>query len=114
MEVMFVAGFSPIVSDRQVSREFYAGALDLPLDHEEGEYVFADTLSGVKHFGLWPLWQAAQTCFGTDEWPKDVAVPQATIEFEVRDVAAAAEELEEKGYEWLKPSEEENGEAAHA
>jgi len=98
MEVLFVAGFSPIVSDRHISREFYAGALHLPLDHEEGEYVFADTLSGVKHFGLWPLWQAARTCFGTDEWPPEVPVPQATIEFEVRDVASAAEELEQMGY----------------
>jgi catechol 2,3-dioxygenase-like lactoylglutathione lyase family enzyme len=98
MQVLFVAGFSPIVDDRLASREFYAGALGLPMDHEEGEYVFSDTLSGVKHFGLWPLSQAAQSCFGTDEWPADVAVPQATIEFEVRDVPAAARELEQKGY----------------
>jgi len=98
MQVLFVAGFSPIVADRSASREFYGGALGLPMDREEGEYVFSDTLSGVNHFGLWPLWQAAQSCFGTDEWPSDVAVPQATIEFEVPDVAAAAEELEQKGY----------------
>jgi|SRR5438445_9388047 len=98
MDVLFVTGFSPIVTDRQTSRAFYAGGLGLPLDHEEGEYVFADTLPGVKHFGLWPLSQAAQTCFGTDEWPTEVPVPQATIEFEVQDVASAAEELEQKGY----------------
>jgi catechol 2,3-dioxygenase-like lactoylglutathione lyase family enzyme len=98
MEVLFVAGFSPIVPDRQTSREFYAGALQLPLEHEEGEYIFADRLSGVKHFGLWPLSQAAQTCFGTVDWPTEVPVPQATIEFEVRDVAAAANELEQNGY----------------
>lgn len=98
MHVQFVAGFSPIVADRSASREFYAGGLGLPMNHEEGEYVFSDTLSGVRHFGLWPLSQAAQSCFGTDEWPADVAVPQATIEFEVPDVAAAARELEQKGY----------------
>jgi len=103
MEVLFVTGFSPIVSDRQASREFYVDALQLPLDHEEGEYVFADSLSGVNHLGLWPLHQAAQTCFGTDEWPADVPIPQATIEFEVRDVASAAQELEQKGYELLHP-----------
>ena len=103
MEVLFVTGFSPIVSDRNASREFYVGALQLPLDHEEGEYIFADTLSGVKHLGLWPLSQAAQTCFGTDEWPAAVPVPQATIEFEVRDVASAAQELEQKGYKLLHP-----------
>ena len=63
MEVLFVTGFSPIVADPATSREFYAGALDLPLDHEEGDYVFTETLPGVKHFGLWPLSQAAQSCF---------------------------------------------------
>ena len=98
MQVQFVAGFSPIVADRSASREFYAGALGLPMDHEEGEYVFTDTLSGVNHFGLWPLSQAAQSCFGTDEWPAGIPIPQATIEFEVPDVGAAAEELEHKGY----------------
>jgi catechol 2,3-dioxygenase-like lactoylglutathione lyase family enzyme len=98
MDVLFVTGFSPIVADRLASREFYGDALRLPLDREEGEYVFTETLSGVKHFGLWPLSQAAQSCFGTDVWPTEVPVPQATIEFEVRDVASAADELEHKGY----------------
>src|SRR3954447_22522108 len=104
MEVLFVTGFSPIVSDRQASRDFYTNALHLPLDHEEGDYVFADTLPGVKHLGLWPLAQAAQTCFGTDQWPQHVPVPQATIEFEVQDVAAAAQELEQQGYELIHPT----------
>jgi catechol 2,3-dioxygenase-like lactoylglutathione lyase family enzyme len=98
MEVLFVAGFSPIVPDRHVSREFYAGALGLPIDHEEGEYAYSDTLSGVRHFGLWPLSEAAQSCFGTDRWPDDLPIPQATIEFEVRDVGASADELERDGY----------------
>ncbi len=98
MHVLFVTGFSPIVADRLASREFYRDALHLPLDHEEGDYVVTDTLSGVKHVGLWPLSQAAESCFGTDEWPTEVPVPQATIEFEVRDVASAADELEHKGY----------------
>ena len=104
MEVLFVTGFSPIVSDRQASREFYAEALHLPLDHEDGDYVFADALPGVKHLGLWPLARAAQTCFGTDHWPGHVPVPQATIEFEVQDVAAAAQELQQRGYELIHPA----------
>jgi hypothetical protein len=103
MEVLFVTGFSPIVSDRHASRRFYLDGLHLPLDHEEGEYVFADALPGVKHLGLWPLHQAAQTCFGTNKWPGDIPIPQATIEFEVRDVASAAQELEQKGYVLLHP-----------
>ena len=46
-------------------------------------------LDGVKHFALWPLAQAAQSCFGDDRWPADLAVPQAWIEFDVADMAAA-------------------------
>src|SRR5438046_1056278 len=69
VEVLFVAGVSPIVADPATSRAFYAEVLDLPLDHEEGEYVFTETLQGVKHFGLWPLSPAAQSCFGSDDWP---------------------------------------------
>jgi hypothetical protein len=33
-----------------------------------------------------------------------MTVPQATIEFEVQDVAAAAQELEQKGYELIHPT----------
>ena len=42
--------------------------------------------------------EAAQSCFGTDRWPDDLPIPQATIEFEVRDVGASADELERDGY----------------
>jgi catechol 2,3-dioxygenase-like lactoylglutathione lyase family enzyme len=104
MDVLFVAGFSPIVADRMASREFYAGALGLPLDRQEGEYLFTDTISGVKHLGLWPLSQAAQSCFGHDDWPSEIPVPQDTIEFEVRDVTSAAAELEHKGYTLIHPT----------
>jgi hypothetical protein len=64
----------------------------------EGDYRFTQHLEGTKHFGLWPLADAAIACFGTTEWPADLPVPQASIEFEVPDVAAAAKELESKGY----------------
>ena len=45
---------------------------------------------------------AARACFGTDEWPADVAPPHATIEFEVAApaaVGAAVSELEAAGYD---------------
>jgi hypothetical protein len=38
---------------------------------------------------------------GTTEWPADIPVPQASIEFEVPDVAAAAKELNSKGYQLI-------------
>jgi hypothetical protein len=53
-------------------------------------------VAGSKHFGVWPLTQAAQACFGTPNWPDDRPVPQASVEFEVESVdavQAAADEL---------------------
>ena len=104
MKVEFVASFSPIVADAGASTAFYRDALGLQFEGGEGEYVFTEQLPGVKHFGLWPLREAAQACFGRDEWPADVAVPQASVEFEVGDpsgVESAADELRAAGYQLL-------------
>jgi len=98
MEVQFVASVAPIVRDAGAARVFYRDALGLSFEGGEGDYVFTHKLPGTKHFGLWPLAEAATACFGTTEWPGEVPVPQASIEFEVADVAAAAAELEGKGY----------------
>ncbi len=98
MEVLFVADVSPIVRDADAARAFYQDALGLSFEGGEGDYIFSEKLGGVKHFGLWPLSEAAQACFGTKVWPSDVSAPQATIEFEVTDVAAAAAELGGRGY----------------
>ncbi|MGH8986213.1 MAG: VOC family protein [Acidimicrobiia bacterium] len=97
MDVQFVASVSPIVADPEASRAFYDGALGLSFEGGEGDYVFTGELEGVKHFGLWPLREAAQACFDTEEWPADVPVPQASVEFEAPDVAAAVDELENAG-----------------
>lgn len=102
MRIRFVAGFGPIVRDVNESRRFYRDALGVPLD--DGDYPMTDDLPGVKHFGLWPLAGAAESCFGVAEWPADVAVPQANLEFDVEDepaVAVAAAELEAAGYRLL-------------
>jgi uncharacterized glyoxalase superfamily protein PhnB len=67
-------------------------------------------VEGTRHFGVWPLTQAAQACFGSDEWPADVTVPQASIEFEVASVDAvgeAAAELEERGFRLVHAAREE-------
>ena len=98
MDVQFVTSVAPIVRDVEASRSFYADALGLGFESQEGEYVFTHELEGTKHFGLWPLSEAANACFGTTEWPTEIPVPQASIEFEVADVAAAAAELSAKGY----------------
>jgi catechol 2,3-dioxygenase-like lactoylglutathione lyase family enzyme len=98
MDVQFVASIAPIVRDADAARAFYRDALGLSFEGGDGDYVFTHKLDGTKHLGLWPLSEAANSCFGTSEWPSEVPVPQASIEFEVADVAAAAEELKAKGY----------------
>jgi catechol 2,3-dioxygenase-like lactoylglutathione lyase family enzyme len=99
MDVMFIASFATITTDVQASRRLFIEALGLPLEGED--YVYTDKLPGAKHFGVWPLEQAAESCFGSKEWPAEFPTPQASIEFEVEDVAAAAAELEAKGYTLL-------------
>lgn len=101
MHVQFIASFSPIVADPAASATFYRDALGLSFEGGDADYVFTEQLAGAKHFGLWPLREAAQACFGADEWPSDVPAPQASVEFEVTDVASAATELASKGYRLL-------------
>jgi catechol 2,3-dioxygenase-like lactoylglutathione lyase family enzyme len=102
MEVQFVASVAPIVRDLDAARAFYQDALGLTLEGGgDGDYAYTQRLEGTKHFGLWPLSEAANACFGTREWPAEIPIPQASIEFEVPDVAAAGEELEAKGYRLL-------------
>src|SRR3954467_4444515 len=104
MRVLFIAGFAPIVREPGAARAFYAGALGLNFEGGQGDYVFTDKLAGAKHFGIWPLTEAAEACFGKPEWPAEVPAPQATVEFEVDDVAAAARELQERGYRLVHPA----------
>jgi len=106
MKVLFVAGFGPVVTDMQASQAFYGQALGLPLEGDE-TYLFAHSVDGVKHFALWPLTAAAQSCFGTDTWPQHLPVPQSWIEFDVEDVAAATAELENRGYQVLLATKQE-------
>lgn len=98
MAVKFVAGFGPIVQDAAASTALYVEALGLPLAAEENGYWHTNQVAGVKHFALWPLSQAAESCFQTDVWPEALPVPQAWIEFDVEDVATATEEFVARGY----------------
>ena len=108
MNILFISSFAIVTPDPQLSRRLYVDALGLPLKSAEGdEYLHSEEIAGSKHFGLWPLSQVAQACFGTPEWPPDVPVPQASVEFEVESegaVADGAAELEGHGYELLHPA----------
>lgn len=100
MKVLFIAGFAPISREVEVSQRFYRETLGLDFEGGEGDYRFTEKL-GVRHFAVWPLREAARTCFDRDEWPSDVPVPQATVEFEVADVEAAAAELRQGGFQLI-------------
>jgi catechol 2,3-dioxygenase-like lactoylglutathione lyase family enzyme len=111
MKIEFLSSVAVIAPDPPASRKLYVDALGLPLESQGGdEYKHTDQLEGSKHFGVWPLSQAAQACFGTPEWPEGRPVPQVSIEFDVANAAAvgeAADELREAGYEVLHPAREE-------
>lgn len=110
MNIESVASVSCIVRDPDAARTLYRAALGLSFEGGEGDYVFSERLPGVKHFGLWPLSEAAKACFDREDWPSDVPVPQASVEFEVgalEDVAGAAEELRGRGYDLLHGAKEE-------
>ena len=86
MDVQFIASTAVITPDASVSRRLYVDGLGLPLTASEGDdYLHSEDIGGTKHFGVWPLTQAAQACFGTRDWPADRPVPQASVEFEVAD-----------------------------
>lgn len=109
MNIRFVAGFSPITPDIDASSRLYREVLKLPLESEQG-YLSTGDLDGVKHFGVWTLSAAAQSCFGKDHWPDHVPVPQATLEFELgspQEVTQAMDELERAGYALIHSPREE-------
>jgi len=105
MEIQFIASVAIVTSDPPASRKLFIDTLGLPLQRHEGDdYYFSEQIGGSKHFGVWPLRQAAEACFGISEWPADRPTPHACFEFEVADeesVTTAAEELQAKGYTLL-------------
>ena len=88
MDVLFVAGFGPITQSTPASREFYVAALGLPLKPMPGneEYLLTehDAIGG-----------------DADLWPDYLPVPQAWVEFEVRDINTATDALKARGYRLL-------------
>ena len=102
MDVRFVAGFAAIVDDAAEARRFYGDKLSLPLKIDSGSDYTMIELPGLKHFSLWTLRDAARSTFGRDEWPEEVPRPQAKLELEVDDVAAAVSELKGRGLELLQ------------
>lgn len=99
--VLFIAGFGAVVHDSAQSRKLYGEALRISFKEDNGGYLYTGALEGAKHFALWPLSQAAQSCFGRDTWPEDLPIPKAWLEFDVDSVEGATAELESQGYRML-------------
>ena len=114
MDIKFITSFSIVTAHPADDQRLFRDALGLPLEppatQPGSDYLFTERIDGAKHFGVWPLAEAAEACFGTPEWPPGRPVPQVSIEFDVADaeaVSAAAAELEQAGYELLHPAREE-------
>jgi catechol 2,3-dioxygenase-like lactoylglutathione lyase family enzyme len=110
MKIEFLSTVAVIAPDPPASRKLYVDTLGVPLASHGGDYYHSEQIAGCKSFGIWPLAQAAEACFGTPHWPAERQVPQVSIEFDVTDAAAvgaAARELEEAGYALLHTAREE-------
>ncbi len=104
MKIQFMTSVAVITPDASASRALYMDVLGLPLEQLDGDYFASEDVAGCRHFGVWPLAQAAEACFGTATWPDDVARPQVSVEFEVADptaVSEGAQELRSRGYDVL-------------
>jgi catechol 2,3-dioxygenase-like lactoylglutathione lyase family enzyme len=106
MNIEFLSTVAVIAPDPAHSRKLYVDTLGLPLAGHAAGYQHSEQIGGCKSLGIWPLSQAAEACFGTSEWPAELPVPQASIEFDVGDapaVLSAARELEQAGFVLLHP-----------
>ena len=88
MNIEFLSTVAVIAPDPAASRKLYVDTLGLPLESHGDDYHHSEHIAGCKSFGIWPLSQAAEACFGTSQWPADRPVPQVSIEFDVADAAA--------------------------
>ena len=101
VKVLFIAGFGPVVHDSGESRKLYRDVLGIAFKEETDGYLHTEAAAGAKSFALWPLSQAAKSCFGKDSWPADIAAPQAWLEFDVDKVERATAALNSAGYRML-------------
>jgi len=110
--------YGPEVNERVIREALHPYAEDLVIATKAGltrpgpgsGYFHSERIGRSKHFGVWPLAEAAQACFGSAEWPAGRPVPQVSIEFEVESVDAvadAAAELRGRGFELLHDAREE-------
>jgi hypothetical protein len=91
VNILFITSIAVVAPDPTRSRTLFVDALGLPLEASPGsDYFHSERIEGSKHFGVWPLAEAAQACFGSAEWPARRPAPQVSIEFEVESAYARA------------------------
>jgi catechol 2,3-dioxygenase-like lactoylglutathione lyase family enzyme len=65
MKIEFIASVGVIAPDPPASRKLYIDTLGLPLESQSGgEYYASEKVPGSKHFGVWPLSEAATRASG--------------------------------------------------
>ena len=110
MKISFVAGFGPIIREPDAAQAFWRHGLGIAFEEAAPGYFTNDDLDGVKAFAMWPLSQAAESTFGTAEWPPDVPVPQGWLELDVESaeaVGTAVTEMQAGGHRLLREAHEE-------
>lgn len=110
MKISFVAGFGPIIGDADEARGFWERGLGIELEEPAPGYFTNDSLEGVRAFALWPLAQAAETTFGSPDWPAELPTPQSWLELDVESpdaVGAAVAEMAAAGHRVLLEAHEE-------
>jgi hypothetical protein len=65
MNILFIASVAVVTADPPQSRKLFIDAIRRPLDGEGEGHYSSGSIPGSKHFGVWPLTQAAEACFGT-------------------------------------------------
>ncbi len=105
MKSRFIGAVGVITNSLDDGHALFVDALRLPLRQAKGtQFLHSEKLDGSKYFGVWPLSEAAKSCFGVETWPADRVVPQSFIEIEVEspaEVERVASELESRGHPLL-------------
>ena len=58
MQIEFIASVAIVTQDPTRGRKLFVDTLGLPLEGED-DYLHSEQIGGSKHFGVWPLHQAA-------------------------------------------------------
>jgi len=91
-----VAGVAEIVDDVPAALAFYRDVLGAAVDKQMGTDYVMLSVPGVLHFGIWSRAHAAECIYGSREHAHQVPLG-FTLEFEVNDVATAAQTIESAG-----------------